>query len=158
MGYTKRQFIQMAFEELGLSNHGFDLQPEQYQTGLKRLDAMMATWNSKGLRLSYPIPSEPENSDLDEETDVPDKANEAVYLNLAVRLASSFGKVVSVDLRNQANAMYNDLIRSAVGVEEVELSVVPSGAGNKNFGTSARFIVPTDTNIQLGNDADLDFS
>lgn len=158
MGYSKRQFIEMAFEELGLSGHGFDLQPEQYQTGLKRLDAMMSTWNSRGLRLSYPIPAEPENSDLDEETSVPDKANEAVYLNLATRLASSFGKVISVDLRNQANAMYNDLIRSEVGVTEVELQVVPMGAGNKNYGTSLRFIVPSDADIQVGNDASLEFN
>ena len=67
--------------------------------------------------------------------------------------------MVPVDLRNQATANYNDLIRNEVGVEEVELSIVPMGAGNKAYGTSARFITPSDLeDIALGNDGDLEFN
>jgi hypothetical protein len=54
MGYTKRQFISAAFEEIGLASYVFDLQPEQLQSALRRLDAMMADWNAKGIRLGYP--------------------------------------------------------------------------------------------------------
>ena len=56
MGYKKRQFISAAFEEIGLASYVFDLQPEQLQSALRRLDAMMADWNAKGIRLGYPAP------------------------------------------------------------------------------------------------------
>ena len=75
MGYTKRQFISAAFEEIGLASYVFDLQPEQLESALRRLDAMMADWNAKGIRLGYPLPSSPQDSSLDEETLVPDSAS-----------------------------------------------------------------------------------
>ena len=78
MGYTKRQFVTAALEEIGLASYVFDLQPEQLQSALRRLDALMAEWNGKGIRLGYPLPSSPQDSDLDEESNVPDSANEAV--------------------------------------------------------------------------------
>jgi hypothetical protein len=42
MGYKKRQFISAAFEEIGLASYVFDLQPEQLESALRRLDAMIA--------------------------------------------------------------------------------------------------------------------
>ena len=51
MGWTKRQYIEQAFEEVGLAAYVFDLTPEQLQSALRKLDAMMAEWNAKGLRL-----------------------------------------------------------------------------------------------------------
>lgn len=51
MAYTKRDIVAMAFEEIGLAGYVFDLQPQQLEGALRRLDSMMATWNGKGLRL-----------------------------------------------------------------------------------------------------------
>jgi hypothetical protein len=82
MSYKKRQFISAAFEEIGLASYVFDLQPEQLQSALRRLDAMMADWNAKGIRLGYPLPSSPQDSDLDEDTLVPDSAYEAIICSL----------------------------------------------------------------------------
>jgi hypothetical protein len=62
MGYSKRQFISAAFEEIGLASYVFDLQPEQLQSAMRRLDAMMADWNGKGIRLGYPLPSAPKTA------------------------------------------------------------------------------------------------
>ena len=31
MGWTKRQFIEQAFDEIGLASYAFDLGPEQMQ-------------------------------------------------------------------------------------------------------------------------------
>ena len=59
MAYTKRQFVEAALTEIGLASYVFDLQPEQLEYARRRLDAMMADLNGKGLRLSYPIPSSP---------------------------------------------------------------------------------------------------
>jgi hypothetical protein len=46
MGWTKRQFITQAFEEIGLAAYVFDLTTEQLQSALRRMDAMVAGWNS----------------------------------------------------------------------------------------------------------------
>ena len=35
MGYSKRQFVAAAFEEIGLASYVFDLQPEQLQSALR---------------------------------------------------------------------------------------------------------------------------
>ena len=87
MGWTKRQFIEQAFDEIGLASYAFDLGPEQMQSALRRLDTMLAAWNALGIRLAYPLPSSPQDSDLDEQTNVPDSSNEAIYTNLAIKLA-----------------------------------------------------------------------
>ena len=92
MGWTKRQFIDAAFAEIGLSVYTFDMQPEQYQAALVRLDTMLAEWNARGIRIGYPLPVSPQQSDLDEQTGVPDMANEAILTNLAVRIAAGYGK------------------------------------------------------------------
>ena len=87
MGWTRRQFVEQAFEEIGYASYVYDLEPEQLESAGRRLDAMVASWNGKGIRLGYPLPSSPELASLDTETEVPDYANEAIYTNLAVKLA-----------------------------------------------------------------------
>jgi len=74
MGWTKRQFVTQAFEEIGLAAYVFDLTPEQLQSALNRLDSMVASWNAKVIRLGYPISSSPQSSNLDEETNVAEGA------------------------------------------------------------------------------------
>lgn len=158
MSYTKRQFILAAFEELGLSDANYNLQDSQLNTALKRLDGMMATWNSKGIRISYPLPSNPEDSNLDTETTVPDKANEAIYLNLAIRLAPAFGKVASQELKTSAREAYRSLLASnAYPLQERQLDSIPVGAGAKSYRShSKRFITPEDPYLEVGSDGDLE--
>ena len=85
MGWTKRDIIEQAFDEIGLAGYVFDLQPQQLDSALRRLDNMMATWNGKGIRIGYALPSSPGSSDLDQESGVTDMAIEAMALNLAIR-------------------------------------------------------------------------
>jgi hypothetical protein len=133
MSWTKRQLVRQAFSVIGLASYDFDLQAEQLQNGLYLLDSMMATWNAKGVLLSYPIPTSPEDSDLDDESNVPDRANEAIYSNLALRIAPTLGKQVSQDLKSQAWYAYNGLLSWAKSrPREMSLpETMPSGAGNK---------------------------
>tara|TARA_R110000796_G_scaffold4461_1_gene17308 strand:- start:5910 stop:6392 length:483 start_codon:yes stop_codon:yes gene_type:complete len=132
MGWSKRQYIEQAFEEVGLASYVFDLNPEQLQSSLRRLDAMMAEWNAKGLRLGYPLPSSPQDSSLDEETYVPDLANEAIYLNLGVRIAPSFGKSIMPDTKGLAKTAYNTVVLAfSMPIEQQLPGTMPSGAGNK---------------------------
>jgi len=132
MGYTKQQFISAAFEEIGLASYVFDLQPEQLESALRRLDAMMADWNAKGIRLGYPLPSSPQESTLSEETLVPDSAYEAIICSLAIRLAPSFGKTVMIETKTTAKQGYDILLQRATFPLEKQLpATTPAGAGNK---------------------------
>src|SRR5437868_8121035 len=64
MGWTKEQLIDEAFAELRLAGYTFDIAPEEKQTALRRMDTMMATWEGRGIRVGYPLPSSPDGSDI----------------------------------------------------------------------------------------------
>lgn len=159
MTWTKRQFVNAALEEIGIVSYEFDVEPAQLQSALRRLDTMMATWNAIGLRLRYPIPSSPEQSSLDTETNVPDSANEAIITNLAVRLAPQYGKVVSADTKTTARMGYNILLqRAAIPPEQQFPSTLPRGAGNKPWRYDEPFMPEPEDPIEVGPDGNLEFN
>jgi hypothetical protein len=131
MSWTKRQFVEQALEELGLASYVFDLQPEQMNSARVKLDAMIAGWAGRGIKLNYPLTKD---SDLDEDTGVPDAANEAIYKNLAIALAPSYGKAITIDTRTSAKDAYDSLVRLLVSVPQMRLPTnMPIGAGNKDW-------------------------
>lgn len=159
MGWTKRQFVEQAFEEIGYANYIFDLEPEQLQAAMRRLDAMMATWNGKGIRLGYPIPSSPEQGDLDTETAVPDRANEAIYLNLALRIAPTVGKVTAAETKAAARMAYIEVLQHASMPKEMQLpATLPAGAGNKPWRYDDPFLQKPKDPIDAGPDGPIDFN
>lgn len=111
MSYTKRDFINGAFEEIGIASYTYDLNAGQIESALRRLDAMMALWAGDGINLGYPLPDSPKDSDPDEDSNVPDFANQAIIENLALIMAPQFGKVVSRETKVAAKKSY-DLVKS----------------------------------------------
>lgn len=160
MGYSKRQFVSAAFEEIGLASYAFDLQPQQLESALRRLDAMLASWNALGIRLGYPLPSSPEFSDIDAESEVPDSANEAIITNLAVKLAPSYGKQVMPETKATARETYNTLISRAVLPMEQQLpGTMPAGAGNKPWRVYDNpFLRPPVDPVLAGQDGQIEFN
>jgi len=158
MGYSKRQFVEGAYEELGIASYAFDLSPEDLESAMRRLDAMMAEWNAKGIRLSYPIPGSPDDNDLDEPSQVPDSAYEAIITNLGIRIAPSIGKTVPVETKTTAKAAYNTLLARACFPPEMQFPhTTPAGAGNKPRRTGGTFLpTPTDP-LDAGTDSALTF-
>lgn len=143
MGYSKRQFVLQAFEEIGLAAYVFDLTPDQLNSAVIRLDSMMTMWNGKGIKLGYPAPASPENTDLDAETNVPTEANDAIILALASRLAPGYGKTVSMETKTQAKIAYDMLLNAAAFPYEMQMpSTMPSGAGNKGDMMNVPFVNP----------------
>lgn len=132
MSWTKRQLIVAAYAELGLGG-AFVLSPEEVASSLHVLDAMMAEWEPK-LRLGYRLPSSQAASDPDQDSGMPDRANSAVYLNLAVRRAPAFGKTLPLDTRRAAAEAYQSVLGQAVRVPAQKAWEMPVGAGNR-FGT-----------------------
>jgi hypothetical protein len=160
MSYKKRDYIQLALEELRLADYVFDLEPQALESALRRLDAMMAEWDANGLHLSYPFPSSPGDSDLDQETNVPDIANEAIITNLALRLAPSYGKQITPETRRFASSAYNTLSRVYSAPGEMSFpSTLPKGAGNKTWREGQNpFVDPPGDRLTTGNNSYLTFN
>lgn len=159
MGYTKRQFVEGAFEEIGMANYVFDLQPEQLQSALRRLDAMMMEWNAQGIRLGYPIASSPQDSDLSTQTETPDSAWEAVITNLAVRIAPGYGKAVSPDTKVIAKNAFNTLLQRATFPLEKQLpETMPIGQGNKPWRWDNPYVYPPADPVDAGPDGPIEWS
>ena len=158
MSYTKRQFITAALEEIGLASYVFDLQPEQIDTARRRLDAMMADWNAKGIRLGYPIPSSPQDGDLDEQTNVPDSAYEAIICSLGIRLAPSYGKTVMIETKTVAKQGYDILLQRATYPLEKQLpGTMPAGAGNKPWRYDNPYVRPPYHPVDAGPDGPIEY-
>ena len=159
MGYTRRQFIEDAFEEIGMGADQYDLQPSMLQGAMRRLNRMMAEWNGKGVRLGYPIPSNANGGDLDDETDVPDSAWEAIVTSLAIRIAPSYGKQVSPDTKAAAKRAYSTVLQRSTMPPEMQLGAIPAGAGNKPWRYNDNpFLPPPSDPIDVGPDGELEYS
>lgn len=134
MGYTKRQLLDAAIEEIGLDPVEFDVTSGEYQKFLRRLEAMINTWSGEGIPLSYNAASNPEDINIDQESGLPDWAYEAVYLNLALAIAPSIGKQSLPDTRKRAYATKNIARRNrALKFEMQYPDTFPVGSGNKPF-------------------------
>lgn len=159
MAWLKRQYIEQAFSELGLSGYVFDLSPEQMQTALRQLDSMMATWDAKGIQVGWPISITPGNADLDTEVPVIPGYNEAICLNLAIRLATGFGKAVGAETRSSAKMAYDALLLQSSRPRQMQYpGTLPSGAGTKSWRDNAPFVDrPNDNPLQVGDGGQLDF-
>jgi len=134
MSYSKKEFVIAALTELGIADYEYDIEPGELQQGAQRLDAMVADWNAKGVRLPYPLPGSPADTDPTEKTNVPDHANETIITNLAVRLGPSYGKEVARDTKAIAKRAYESLLRLAAipGTRQFP-QTMPMGQGNKTW-------------------------
>lgn len=149
MSWTKREFIVAAFEEIGIASYQFDLQPEMLDIARRRLDALMAEWNAKGIRFPYPVVNSAESGSLDDSTNIPDMGISAVIFNLALRIAPAFGKQVSQDLKTAAYQGFVNMISKNVEVPQMQLArTIPAGQGNKLRRTYSPFLLPPDDNLR----------
>ena len=132
MGWTKKQVIEAAFEELALAGYVFDLDADQLEGALRKLDTMMADWGGDGIDIGYLLPATPDASNIDDDSGIPDTANQAVYMNLAVKLAAGRGKTLTAETRTAAARGYSKLLGAAVAPAANQSSGLPlNGAGNK---------------------------
>ena len=155
MGWTKRDLVLQALDELGIPSSTFDMDVDRLQSFMRRMDAMMASWNAQGIRLSYPVPSSPTAGDLDDESGLPDIALEAVFTAVAVLIAPSLGKVVSETTKQRAkNSLDTLMIHIVKPSPKVLPATLPSGAGNL---ATQPFISPTPEPLRDGAGGELTF-
>jgi len=132
--WTKKQLIEQAFDELALAGFVYDLDPDQLESALRRMDTMLAQWSGAGIALGYLLPAGPDDSNIDDASGIPDAAIEAVYMNLAVRIAASRGKTLTAETKLAAKRAYDRLLgnvaRAAARAVPMP-NTMPRGAGNK---------------------------
>lgn len=154
MSWTKGELVRDALSEMGLASYEFDISPEETVSAVRRLDSMLAQWESDGIRMGYHQPSSADGSSVEDVSNIPDFAHEAIITNLAIRLAPSYGKVISPDTRMTAKFTYSRLAgRFAKAPEQQKLSM-PKGAGYKT--TDSRWTNPPSDILSAGDDSYLD--
>ena len=115
MAWTKRDIVRQAYAEIGKADYDFDLQPEDFRYALRSLDAMAATWSLRGIRISYA--GGDGSGDVDADAEVPEFAHEALFLNLAKRLAPGLGKTVSPDTNTAAKQALSAVMAASMRVQ-----------------------------------------
>lgn len=157
MSYTKREIIQQAFDEIGITS---SVDTGEYVKALRKLDAMVAGWGKRGIHLSYPFASTPSAASLDTATTVPDYAHEAMALGLAIKIGPSFGKApaMMVETRKEFKKAFNILMSESVEIKERQFpNTLPRGAGHKTHrNLDATFFDEVDTDLQTDKDGYLD--
>lgn len=143
MGWKKLQLIQQAYTEVGLPPFAFDLAPEQLESALQRMDAMVAEWQGRGVLLGYPLGAD---SSANQDSGVDLHLNAAVYSNLALRLAPTLGKTVSQETKSAASDGWDMLMLTAAQPPQQQFpDTLPRGAGSKPWrGAFNPFFPPPD--------------
>jgi hypothetical protein len=153
---SKASLIDDAFAELSLSDAaGFEVDPDEKQYALRRLDRMLATWARLGINVGYNF-----SGDINSQSGVPDTAEETIACNLARRLAPRYGKQLRPETLQIAREGYDALFwDSAQPIEQQLPHTMARGAGNKPWRTINRVFMPQPDPSQLGNTdgGDLDF-
>lgn len=130
---TKLYILNEAFDELGLAGYVFNLSPNDQMAALRKLDALVATWEAQGLTINWLFSTDPNTSDPNDEVTVPDSSLTPLTTNLAVRMAPSYGKQVSPDTKQAAAYGLNALrTQRAVIPQQRFPETLPIGTGN-NF-------------------------
>jgi hypothetical protein len=133
-GWTKLNIITAAFNELGFANYLYDIDPAQLNRVLLQLDGLMGTWAAMGINIGYPLPTSPSGSDINQFSNLPAPAVEAVYMNLAKRIAPSFGKTLAPDaIVNARDSFTAMLLNLSVIPDKQYPGTLQAGAGNKPF-------------------------
>lgn len=160
MGWSKRQYVERALTEIGLSDVVYNLTPGDLQNAVDRLDAMMASWEVRGIRVSYPMSGTPEGADLDAVTGVPEAANVAIIANLAKQLAPSYGKTVAAETIATARKSLADLQTFTSRKPLMQFpSTLPRGAGQRVWqtGYANPFFPSPSPTVDAGPDSEIEF-
>ncbi len=159
MGWTRGQLVDEAFVELGLGSATYDIEESERLAALRRLEAQMFNWGAPGLgaRLGYIHAGTIDAAALAADSGLPGWANEAVFLGLAKSLAPGYGKTLSRDTKVRAKEAYDQMLCTVMAdIPPMQLpGNLPSGAGNRTFGTSP-FVTPPEDRLTTGPDGILE--
>jgi hypothetical protein len=161
MGWTKREVLAKAFSLVGLAGYEYDLTGEELSDALSTMDAMLAEWDSNGIRVGYALPSTQGGSDINSQSGVPDRAYMAVAANVACLIAPSYGKVPSREVKQAAKSSYDTLLaRSLATPPQTQLpGSMPAGSGHRwRISNQRPFLARPVDPLLAGPDGEMEFS
>lgn len=132
--------IEGALKKIQVVSVAVPSSPEQITDGLIELNSMLNLWLSWGIMMKW-TPITVPGGDLNEPID----ATNAIITNLAIKLAPSYSKPVSQDLKNNARIeldMIKSLYQEVFIPDKVVSSTLPLGAGNSK-GVDSRTYFPS---------------
>jgi hypothetical protein len=131
MGWTKRQILNDAFSEIGMAGYVFDLEPDDLQTALNRLDSLMSQWESDNIYTGYAVTDDPASISIDGDSGILSQYVLPVIHNLAVQIAPSYGKQPMPQTMAAARKGYAVALRTkTVPMKSANITVTPAGSGN----------------------------
>lgn len=138
---TKRQIVEMAYEECSLAGYEFNVTPEELFSGLRKIDALMAEWAQSSKDLGYNFPATFGGGDLEDVSGIPDAAVQGAAISLAMAIAPAMGKQMSGETRARL-AKSMSVISTMCAQKSVQgwgrNTVV--GAGNRRWGYASPFM------------------
>jgi hypothetical protein len=158
MAWTKAQLVADAFGEIALAGHVFDIDPDEQQSALRRMEMMLANWEGRGITLGYSFAGDAAAIDADVDSGLPMSAVETVVINTAKRIAAGYGKALNAQQMQDARDSFTVLLKAAAFPPEMQLpAIMPRGAGTKPWRASRPFVnVPNTSPLAVNDGGDLD--
>lgn len=134
---TKRQLVEQMFTECALNGWEYDLTPEEKDTALTRLDALMWELRGRGIDVGYNFPNSIGGGSLNDDLGCPDQAFFGLSVLGAKRLCPTMGKALSKESREALNDAMKAVRSAASGFVPTVLLApgTPIGSGNKPWST-----------------------
>jgi hypothetical protein len=138
---TKRDLIGQAYTECALNGWEYDIDPEELDKALTRLDMLCAELIGRGINIGYNAPASIGQGDMDDALGCPDQAFFGLAVLMAQRLCPTMGKKLSQESREALNAAMKAVRASAaVLVPSMVLARgTPLGSGNRFWAPYRRF-------------------
>lgn len=114
---TKIELVDRAYSKLRISGITVNPTPEEVALAVDELECMVAEWDGKNVCMGYAFEEEPDPST---ESGISKQYENAVQSNLAVRLASDFGKDIPMNLQAQANQSYSAASSMSARVKQTD--------------------------------------
>lgn len=148
---TKGDILQMAREACATAGYDFEATPEEDQSQLRQLDAMMAEWeDNEGIVLGFNYAGNGYGA-INEDSGIPRGALSAVASSLAMRLAPTMGKSMAAEAKAALGRSMGTLRAKYCAIPPMQMGRnTPRGAGNRGWsgiGTSYFVTEVSDTEI-----------
>jgi hypothetical protein len=131
-----REVVEDALEEIGVKTAEVSLTDDELQSGIRRCNDMLTEWDDASIIVGYnPVLNGDDTIEVDR------NAVGAIKYNLAIRLASSFDKIVNQALAKNASDSMSRLEASSSNIIVAFPDTLPLGSGNQcpNINTDRRF-------------------
>lgn len=136
MSWTKRQFIERAFAEIGLGKRSYTITPEDFEDALAVFDSMVLNWQARfGFGVGWPVSDNPDDNNIDQDTSVPLPLTQCVWANGAKAIANGLGRTVMPDTNDAAKGGYENMVAFFNKPKGKPLPKgIPYGGGNRQWG------------------------